>query len=841
MVTKFDSLNRHEPLTITLCNPGSTYSSENDAPSNVVGILVDTSDEELCLNFNQISELNFRVTHVRRENPDDNEYVYMLYKAIQPRRLVYVSNIGYFMLSGVDEGYDEDGRQYKDISAQSIEAEIQNRTVPYIADGTYRFSSDIVGDVKGLLDTLVTSIPLWTIGEVDDAVAAKYRTFEDVDTKLNILSFMLENMQDAYECIFIFDIANRTINVYDQNDYVRQTDIHITKDDLIKSIDISENSDDLYTAISVMGDDNITISAINPLGGNTIYNFSNYLSWMSDGLGEKVAAWQEAIEANKSTYYDTNLQYFTKLETASNFQAELQKLEIQIEMYTRCRENIVAEASTDSVAAYNEVITENGGTAITIYEEIQQTLEAIDNLINTCKAEQANVNADLEEVNAELETLSAAIESIHNNLSMDSYFTESEYAELSNYVYEGSYSDEYVIITDSMTYSERFEQMKTLYDRAELRLQKVSMPTQEFKIDVENFIFAKEFEQWSEQLETGCLINVELESDDVASLFLSNITVNYDDHTLSMTFGNRFNRFDPKSLFENMLGDISKAANTLDYVKDIIYPIKNGQLGAFQEQLNTSRTLTANQALASENQEITIDSMGYTGRKVLDDGSFSPEQLKINNNTIVFTDNAWETCKTALGKLILDNDTTAYGINAEIVIGNMIIGGGLKITDEDGKDLLTVVDDKITMSVSDVKQDIENVSEQGGQLQDSYTKFEQEVTNILQMDADGTTMIFQNINQAISDVQNEVNDNADELERYIRFTIEGIELGDINSPVSLLISHDRISFRRNEAEVAYMADSKLYITDAEFLRSIIVGALTIVPRDNGNISFKKNQ
>ncbi len=109
-------------------------------------------------------------------------------------------------------------------------------------------------------------------------------------------------------------------------------------------------------------------------------------------------------------------------------------------MYTRCRENIVAEASTDSVASYNKVITENGGTAITIYDEIQQTLEAIDNLINTCKSEQTDVNADLEEVNAELETLSAAIESIHDNLSMDSYFTESEYAELSNYVYEGSYS-----------------------------------------------------------------------------------------------------------------------------------------------------------------------------------------------------------------------------------------------------------------------------------------------------------------------------------------------------------------------------------------------------------------
>lgn len=122
-----------------------------------------------------------------------------------------------------------------------------------------------------------------------------------------------------------------------------------------------------------------------------------------------------------------------------------------------------------------------------------------------------------------------------------------------------------------------------------------------------------------------------------------------------------------------------------------------------------------------------------------------------------------------------------------------------------------------------------------------YEEFQQQVKNILQMDADGTTMIFQTINQAISDVLGVTNTNYEEITKYIRFSAEGIELGEVDNPVLLKIGNDRISFLRNGLEVAYMAESKLYIMDAEFLHSIIVGALTIVPRDNGNISFKKNR
>lgn len=711
MYVKYDSLNRHEPLVMTLCNPGSVYSETNFAPTRVIGILNDTSDEELCLNFNQVSELNFRLNKIRREDADENAHTLNLYKTVQPRRLIYVSGIGYFIISNIDEGFAEDGTCYKDVRASSVEVELQNRKVPYIEDGTYRFSTDITMESTGILEMLVSTLPMWTIGYVDNAVAEKFRTFEDVDTSLNVLAFMVDNMQDAYECIFIFDVIRRIINVYDQSNYVRQTNIHITKEDLIRSIDISENSDNLYTAISVMGDENVTISAINPLGGNVIYNFTYYLDWMSDGLKAKVIAWQDVVNDSKEDYYNTNLSYYTKLEAASTYQLDIQKFDTQLTMYRRCRNNIVAESSTDTAASYNATIVENGGTAIPIYEEISQTLAAIDELIAECGSQQDNARTLLDGVNAELDALKTEIDESYGSLAMTEYFTEGELEELCNFIYEGSYTDDYVIITDTMSYTEKFAQMKTLYDRADITLTKASKPTQEFSIDVENFIFIKEFEEWSEQLETGCLINVELDTDDVALLFLSSMTVNYHDYSLQMTFGNRFTKFDPKSLFDDMLGNISKSANTLNYIKDILYPIKNGELNYMREALDTSRNLTMQAALSSSDEEVLIDGSGYTGKKKLANGTYDPRQVKITGKTIVFTNDAWETCKVAIGEIILGDNQTAYGVNAEVIIGDIIMGNNLRILDNDGNDLLTVVDGKIESSIGDVNDALTQIQQ----------------------------------------------------------------------------------------------------------------------------------
>lgn len=700
MQVKFDSLNRFEVPKFYICNPGSVYT--DGVLSNVVGCLSDTTGEELVMNFNSVSELNFRVIKVRREDPEENQYATKLFKALQNRRMIFVDNIGYFIITNVDDGY-ADKTYYKDVRAESCEIEIRNKLLTYIEDGTYKFTD--------LLEKIVSTLPLWTIGFVDDAVAEKYRTFEDANTDLNTLDFILEKMQDAYECIFAFDTIRRQISVYDQNNYVVQTDIHITKDDLINTIEIAENSDNLYTALSVLGDDDLNIAPINPLGTNVIYNFDYYLDWMTDSLRSKVKNWKELVGSKMSEYYTLNLSYYEKLTLRSDYTLNLRKLETRIDMYRRCRENIVAEGNTDAVEEFNKEIEDAGGTPIDISSEVEETKAAIDNQIALAQDEYDVTMLLLSDVELELNTLNSAITEIHNSVSMSEYFSEDEYDELYNYIFEGSYHDEYITVSDIMTYSEKFQQMKALYDRAVFQLERTAKPSQEFSIDVENFIFVKEFENWSDQLETGSLINVELETDDVAMLFLSNITVNYDDRSLNLTFGNRFTKFDPKALFGSMLGNIKKSSNTLGYIREIVYPIKNGELNAMKEALEISRTLTKNSVLASTNEEVVIDDTGYTGRRMLSSGQYDPRQVKITGKTMVFTDDAWESCKVALGELLFGDGSSAYGINAKVLIGDAIIGNNLRILDNNGNDLFTVVDGKIESSVRGVRDDLETLTQ----------------------------------------------------------------------------------------------------------------------------------
>lgn len=724
MQVRFDSLSRLEIPKFYVCSPGSVYN--NGLLTNMVGILSDTTDEELVLNFSALSELNFRVYKTVREDPDEDAYVKKLYKSLQNRRLIFVDGVGYFVIMSVDDGFS-DGIHYKDIRASSCEIEIENKILTYIEDGTYKFTD--------LFEKIVSTLPMWTIGEIDSAVAEKYRTFEDVSVELNTLTFIQTNMQEAYECIFTFDCINRVISVYDQNNYVQATQIHITKNDIITSMDITENSDDLYTAISVFGDEDLNISPINPLGGSVIYNFDYYLDWMTDGLRDKVISWKAAVSDVSEEYYNLNLSYYDKLTEKYDLELEIEKLETQITMYKRCRENIVAEGTVSGVDKYNDAITQAGGDdddLITIQDEISETLAAIDDKIAIAIDASSDAGYTLEAVNEEMLELDTRISEIHSSVDIVSYFTQTEYDELYNYIYEGSYSDEYITVTDSMTYAEKFQQMKILYDRAHAQLETISKPTQEYNVDVENFIFVPEFEDWSKQLETGTLINVELDDDDVAMLFLSTITVNYDDKSLNLTFGNRFNKFDPKSLFENILGDVKKSSNTLEYIKDILYPIKNGEFNYMKEAIENSRTLTKNAVLSSTNEEVVIDDTGYTGRKLLDTGLYDPRQVKITGRNIVFTDDAWETCKVALGEIILSDGETTYGINAETVIGEMIMGNNLRILDNNGNDLLSVVDGKISATVSNYDDRITYLEQTADSVTIRVTALEEddEVTSV---------------------------------------------------------------------------------------------------------------
>lgn len=79
----------------------------------------------------------------------------------------------------------------------------------------------------------------------------------------------------------------------------------------------------------------------------------------------------------------------------------------------------------------------------------------------------------------------------------------------------------------------------------------------------------------------------------------------------------------------------------------------------------------------------------------------------------------------------------------------------------------------------------------------------------------------------------------EEIRKYIRFVDGKILLGETGNELELEIANDRISFLQDGAEVAYFSNRKLYVTDTQILHSLQLGNFSFMPRENGNLSFKK--
>lgn len=120
-----------------------------------------------------------------------------------------------------------------------------------------------------------------------------------------------------------------------------------------------------------------------------------------------------------------------------------------------------------------------------------------------------------------------------------------------------------------------------------------------------------------------------------------------------------------------------------------------------------------------------------------------------------------------------------------------------------------------------------------------YDEFSETVRNILQMDADGTTMIFQTIQEQISAVDDAQSSNYAEILKYIRFENGTITLGEMDNPITLTLDNDMLAFQQNGTTVAYLSNNRFYVTDGEFETSLRIGKFQFVPRNNGNLSFMK--
>lgn len=813
MKVKYDYYNKKEDYEIYLCTPNR---------KKICAIHPD--DTASCtIRLNALSELQLVVQMNIQQH--DGEYIKQpCYDLLESKRLVLVNDLGWFEITNVVESIGDDG-QYKTVKCSSCEISLANKgfvseervycfyNEDDATDEDYTSSDQsaipsVIGQLceqlsikinipDNMQDSMQGDYKNWTITYIPEKLKYK-KGKEDVvcrsleENATTGYDFMVNDVEQAFEAVFCFDILHHSIQVKTLDELTEQTDIFLSIRNLINSIEVTENADDIITVLNCEGDD-LDIRTVNPMGTNYIVNFDYYKDkngkWMSKELIEVLGEW-------KTEYENQEIGYSSKVETLQSQYKDLSALQIQqqasklriSELITARDEILKAEATgntsekrtevivgveqveigncsldsnsafaTDSFSKKNETEftcytnaptynTENNkfvfgndnkhttGTldkCVAADENGDQYLYLIDGSDDAyCKLESAaeldgngnpvyycsgftrftvlenaskwidlheknstSLEKQIEAKNAEITETESEMEKISEICSIREYVKsqpngEDLLDELDSYWVEGDYSCDTLSATDETEMADVISLAKELMKMSQAQLERVSQPKFSFTIESADFIKNSNYKNFAEQLELGKKIYVEKEDGVVYKPVVTEISFKlFTAEDFKLTFSNSVRLDSSDFTFADLIAASAKTTKTVNSNwQDLIKYAKEREsiTNLILNPLDLTLRAAQNNMV---NQEMIIDTHGLLGRKYSDSSqtTFDKEQIRIINNSILFTDDNWSTVRSALGKIYYEdnNETkTAYGLIAETLIGNLIMGQKLKIKNE---------------------------------------------------------------------------------------------------------------------------------------------------------------
>lgn len=223
-----------------------------------------------------------------------------------------------------------------------------------------------------------------------------------------------------------------------------------------------------------------------------------------------------------------------------------------------------------------------------------------------------------------------------------------------------------------------------LYDYGLEALQRLAFPSYNFSVNSANFFSLEQFESFKREIQLGQKIFLEARDGQILNPILIGVEVSYDDpSSLTLSFSDSYNSSDSAFRLKDLLSDSISMGKTLNLGKfNYNSYINSGAQTNVGEFMSSALDVSLNNIKGASGQAMEWDQTGLRLRKGEGD-SFSPEQIWMTNNTILFTDDAWESGKMAIGQITApDGNGTLYGIVAQCLVGNILAGNTLVIESE---------------------------------------------------------------------------------------------------------------------------------------------------------------
>lgn len=223
-----------------------------------------------------------------------------------------------------------------------------------------------------------------------------------------------------------------------------------------------------------------------------------------------------------------------------------------------------------------------------------------------------------------------------------------------------------------------------LYDYAEQFLEKASQPTYYFSVDSGNFLALDEFVEFAKQFSLGEKLYLHL-NEDVYEPYVLAISINFDDLSdFSIEFNEYFQTKEGVMDIRQILEQSVSSSNSLDF-NQYLYSsfVTSGAKTSVEQFMKSAIDAMKNNIMAGENNELKIDGTGLRCMKYdKTSGTYSPKQIWMAHNAIMFTEDNWESTTIGIGEFTDKNFGTLYGIVLPALVGTLLAGQNLIIESE---------------------------------------------------------------------------------------------------------------------------------------------------------------
>lgn len=635
-------------------------------------------DLSLTFNLNAYQTASFKIYR------DINGKKYEHYDDFQEDRLIMIQGIGWYKIH-VETNIEDTGIS-KSITANSLECTLCNkRLIDFECNSGEILYDDYVKTIfydpinpKGsLLNRVLNVAQSWSVGHVDASLANKQRSFDEDD--IDVYSFLTGDVSEAFNCLFVFDTFNMTINAYDLDDYGEDTNIYISIDNLAQSMTESIDENSIITCYRVNGGDGIYINEVNPNSTNKIYNFEYYLPEMEESIQNKVKAYNEKYQSLKPQYEEIMKRLGDQIGVIQDLETRLPD-SLDSKDWTKYGLEFL-DSKVKSFKNIDEVYCAQGMNKPDSfnYNLYQQNLEDLNNVTAEYNKRKSEVDSATEVYNF----IIAERNAVQSQLDMDKWVTKDEWKTLDSYVVEETYSNDNYITTDNTTDTERFDIERQLFDVAWKDLSKKCRPQYQYSSTLSNVLTIPQFKGFLKYFQLGNFIRMATDYDTVIKLRLISFTVDYNDTSkIDVTFSDAIRVHDIYEDASSIQAQANSAAMSFQFNKDQYD--KSVNQSNFVEEMRKYGLDVAN--IPVKNQHQSWDETGMWFRQWNEQkNDFDPEQIKIINNQIVFSDDGFKSAKMAIGKIPIDkNGNTVYAVNAEAILGKLFLGEYLTLQNNSG-------------------------------------------------------------------------------------------------------------------------------------------------------------